>query len=105
MRKDDKTSALKEFAKATKLAPNDAGYGYVYAIALNSLGKQHKALAVLKAVDKRQPHNLQILSALISINREAGDNKTALVYARKAAEALPSNKEIEQLITELEGAK
>ncbi|MCX7069009.1 MAG: ammonia-forming cytochrome c nitrite reductase subunit c552 [Methylococcales bacterium] len=105
VRKGDKTAALKEFAKATKLAPTDARYSYVYAIALNSLGKQHKALSVLKAVDKRQPHNLQILSALISMHREAGDNKTALVYARKAAEALPNNKEIAQLITELEGAK
>lgn len=101
VRKGDKTAALKEFAKATKLALTDPRYGYVYAIALNSLGKQHKALSVLKAIDKQQPHNLQILSALISINRKAGDNKAALVYARKAAEALPNNKEIEQLITEL----
>jgi len=62
-------------------------------------------LAVLKAANARLPYNLDILSALISIQREAGDNKAALVYARKAAEALPDNKEIKQLITELEGVK
>jgi hypothetical protein len=62
-------------------------------------------LTVLKAADARQPYNLDILSALISMQREAGDNKAALVYARKAAEALPDNKEIKQLITELEGGK
>jgi hypothetical protein len=39
------------------------------------------------------------------MQREAGDNKAALVYAMKAAEALPDNKEIKQLITELEGVK
>jgi hypothetical protein len=39
------------------------------------------------------------------MQREAGDNKAALVYARKAAEVLPDNKEIIQLITELEGVK
>jgi|WetSurSiteA1Bulk_404760.scaffolds.fasta_scaffold00166_11 predicted CXXCH cytochrome family protein len=105
VRKGDKAEALQELAKASKLAPNDAHYAYVYGIALNSLDKQREALAVLKAADKRQPHNLQILSALISMHREAGDNKTALIYARKAAEALPNNKEIEQLITELEGVK
>jgi predicted CXXCH cytochrome family protein len=101
VRKGDKTAALSELAKANKLAPNDARYAYVYAIALNSSGKQHKALTILKATDKRQSHNLQILSALISMHREAGDNKTALIYARKAAEALPNNKEIEQLMMEL----
>jgi hypothetical protein len=69
------------------------------------MGKQHEALAVLKAADTRQPHNLQILSALISMQREAGDNKAALVYARKDAVALPNNKEIQKLITELEGGK
>ena len=53
----------------------------------------------------RQPYNLDILSALISMQREAGDNKAALVYAKKAAEVLPDNKEIKQLITELEEKK
>lgn len=105
VRKGDKATALQELAKATKLALTDTRYAYVYAIALNSLGKQREALAVLKATDNRQPHNLQILSALISMHREAGDNKTALIYARKAAIALPNNKEIEQLIKELEGMK
>jgi predicted CXXCH cytochrome family protein len=103
VRKADKTAALTEFAKANKLVPNDVRYAYVYAIALNSLGKQRNALTVLKNADKRQPHNLQLLSALISMHREAGDNKAALIYARKAAEVLPNNKEIAQLITELEG--
>jgi predicted CXXCH cytochrome family protein len=99
------TEALNEFLKAVKLAPDNARYAYVYAIALNSVAKQREALAVLKAADSRNPYNLAILSALISIQREAGDNKSALIYARKAAEALPDNPEIQQLITELEGVK
>jgi len=87
------------------LAPDNARYAYVYAIGLNSSGKQREALVVLKAANVHQPYNLDILSALISMQREAGDNKAALVYARKAAEALPNNKEIKQLIVELEGVK
>ena len=103
VRKADKSAALQELAIAAKLAPENARYAYVYAIGLNSAGKQREALAVLKAAIARQPYNLDILSALISIQREAGDNKSALVYARKAAEALPDNTEIKQLISELEG--
>ena len=105
VRKADKTAALNELAEAAKLAPDNARYAYVYGIALNSVGKQRKALAVLKAADARHPYNLDILSALISMQREAGDTKSALVYAQKAAGALPDNTEIKQLITELAGAK
>jgi hypothetical protein len=39
------------------------------------------------------------------MQREAGNNKAALVYARKAAEALPDNTEIKLLIRELENSK
>ena len=102
IRKGDKATALQEFTKANKLAPNDVQYAYVYAIALNSLSKQREALAVLKAADNHNPYNLQLLSTLISMYREAGDNKSALIYARKADEALPNNAEIKQLITQLE---
>ena len=105
VRLTDKTAALHEFEVAAKLAPDNARYAYVYAIGLNSAGKQREALAVLKAADAHTPYDLNILSALISMQREAGDNKAALVYAKKAAVALPDNKEIKQLITELEGVK
>jgi predicted CXXCH cytochrome family protein len=105
VRKTDKTAALQELAKAAKLAPANARYAYVYGIGLNSVGKQQEALTVLKAANTRQPYDLDILSALISMQREAGDTKAALVYARKAAEALPDNTHIKQLITELENAK
>jgi len=102
VRKTDQNAALKELSVAAKLAPENARYAYVYGIALNSAGKQREALAVLKAANARQPYDLDILSALISMQREAGDNKAALLYARKAAEALPDSAEIKQLIVELE---
>jgi tetratricopeptide (TPR) repeat protein len=105
VRKGDKSTALQEFAKASKLAPADARYAYVYGIALNSMGKQREALSALKAADTHNPNNLQLLSALISILRESGDNKAALVYAQKVAEVLPDNEEIKQLIVELERPK
>ena len=105
VRKGDKSTALQEFAKASMLAPADARYAYVYGIALNSIGKQREALSALKAADTHNPNNLQLLSALISILRESGDIKAALVYARKVSEVLLDNEEIKQLIVELEREK
>ena len=102
VRKGDKTTALKELATAAKLAPDNARYAYVYAVGLNSNGKRNEALALLKATDARHPYDLDVLSALISINREAGNNKAALVYAKKASEALPDDTEVKRLVTELE---
>ena len=105
VRLTDKNAALQELALAAELAPDNARYAYVYAIGLNSAGKQRQALTVLKAAITRQPNNLDVLSALISMQRESGDSNAALVYAKKAAKVLPENKEIKQLIAELEGVK
>jgi Flp pilus assembly protein TadD len=102
IRTGDKAEALKEFEQAATRAPDQARFAYVYAIALNSEGRKDRALEVLRAADRRHPYDLEILSALISINRESGDAKSALVYARKAAEALPDDPAIKRLITELE---
>ncbi|HYA21005.1 MAG TPA: tetratricopeptide repeat protein, partial [Burkholderiales bacterium] len=102
VRKGDKSIALNELAEAAKLAPDSARYSYVYAIGLNSAGKQSEALNVLKAADARHPYDLDVLSALISINREAGNSNEALMYARKAAEALPDDAAVKRLLSELE---
>ncbi|HEY6281252.1 MAG TPA: tetratricopeptide repeat protein, partial [Burkholderiales bacterium] len=102
VRKGDKTAALKELATAVKLAPDNARYAYVYAVGLNSTGKRDEALALLKATDARHPYDLDVLSALISINRETGNAKAALIYARKAAEVLPDDPGVKRLVTELE---
>ncbi|MGZ8237435.1 MAG: tetratricopeptide repeat protein [Methylobacter sp.] len=102
VRKTDKTMALQELAEAAKLAPDNARYAYVYAVGLHSAGKLREAVKVLKAADAQQPYNLDILSALISMQREAGDTRTALIYARKAAEALPDDAGVKQLVEELE---
>jgi predicted Zn-dependent protease len=75
----------------------------VNAIALNSEGKRGEALAALRAAEKRHPNNLEVLSALISINREAGDRQAALRYARQAAVLLPDNANLTRLVAELEG--
>jgi len=105
VRKGDKGAALQELALAAKLAPDNARYGYVRAVALHSAGRRSEALAVLRDADARHPYDLEILSALVSLNREAGDTKGALPYARKLAEALPGDPNVKRLMDELERAR
>ncbi|WP_374680808.1 tetratricopeptide repeat protein [Accumulibacter sp.] len=102
-RKGESGAALKEFVEAVRLAPDNARYAYVQAIALHSAGKREAALAVLRDANKRHANDLEILSALISISRETGDQRAALRYARQAAEILPNDQNVEQLVRELEG--
>jgi predicted CXXCH cytochrome family protein len=105
VRKGDNSAALKELAKAAKLEPDNARYAYVYAVGLHSSGKRTEALLVLRTADKSHPYDLEILSALISMNLEAGDDKAALPYARKAAEVLPDDQGVKALVIKLEGKR
>lgn len=104
VRKGSLPAALDEFSAAYKFAPDNARYAYVYAIALHSAGKRHEALAVLQAADAHYPYDLDILGALINIQREMGNLKAARAYARKAAEALPNDAAIKQLSEALEAS-
>lgn len=64
-------------------------------------GKRDAALAELRGAEARHPHDLEILGALVSMNREAGDAKAALSYARKLAEVLPDEPGVKGMMAEL----
>ena len=101
-RKGDKAAALSEFVEAARLAPDNARYAYVHAIAVDSAGEREQALALLRSANKRHPNDLDILGALLSISRETGDRQAALRYAKQLAEILPGNPALNRLIAELE---
>jgi len=101
-RKGDKAAALSEFVQAARLAPDNARYAYVHAIAVDSAGNRKQALALLRSANKRHPDDLDILGALLSISRETGDRQAALRYAKQLAEILPGNPGLSRLIAELE---
>ena len=102
VRKGDKAAALRELAMAAKLAPDNARYGFVYAVGLHSAGRRSEALSVLRAAEARHPYDLEILGTLVSMIREAGKPRDALSYARKIAEVLPDDPGVQRLIAELE---
>jgi tetratricopeptide (TPR) repeat protein len=101
VRKSDKGNAIKELAVAAKLALDSARYSYVYAVGLHSAGRRGEALSVLRAAEALHPYDLEILGALVSLNREAGKPKDALPYARKIAEVLPDDPGVQRLVAEL----
>jgi len=54
--------------------------------------------------EARHPYDLELLTALVSMNREAGKPTDALPYARKIAEVLPGDPAVKRLLAELEQA-
>ena len=102
IRKGNPQGALKELVDAAKLAPHNARYAYVEAIALNSDGKKKEALTVLRNANLQHPGDIDILNALLSISREAGDRASELVYAKKLSALLPDNPDIQKLLSDLQ---
>ena len=96
--------ALAEFRRATELEPGHARYQYVYAVALHSSGQRDEAMAVLKQALKSHPGNREILLALVSFSRMAGDTKGALDYAEQLATIAPDDDNLRRLIDELRRA-
>jgi predicted CXXCH cytochrome family protein len=93
--------ALVEFARAVQLAPDNPRYTYVYAIALNSLGRSAEATRMLHGAADRWPADRDIQFALAALERDAGHKEEA----RKAAQALvaadPDDREARALLDQL----
>lgn len=82
--------ALPALQKALILAPENPRYAYVYAIALNSAGRTQDALEILKQAGRRHPADFDILIALVTISRDAGDREAAISYAEELVRAVPN---------------
>ena len=93
--------ALTELQKATELQRDRSRYIYVYAVALHSSGRGDEAMKVLKEALNDHPNDREVLSALISFNRLAGDAKAALGYAERLAVVTPEDRNLAALIGEI----
>ena len=76
-RMDEAVEYLRRAAESDATSPR---YVYVYGIALNSTGNPKQAIAALERGLEQFPRNPQIISALISISQETGDQKAAEKY-------------------------
>jgi len=93
--------AIASLKRAAQLAPETAGYAYVYGIALNSTGHPLEAVEVLRSAQAKFPENLDVLYALVTIHRDQGNSKQALVYAEQLATLRPDQEYFHQLVKEL----
>lgn len=83
--------ALEELAGAAKLAPEDPRFTYVFAVALHDTGKAGDAVNVLEDALKRHPYDRDILLALVSYQREAGNAPRAQEFAKLLQELEPDD--------------
>jgi tetratricopeptide (TPR) repeat protein len=94
-------AALAEFRQASELEPDRARYLYVYAVALNSAGRGAEAIAMLKNGLARHPADRDILLALATFSRDAGDLGSALHYAEQLARIAPGDQGVAALVDAL----
>jgi Flp pilus assembly protein TadD len=93
--------ALDELDRAAALAPDEARYAYVYAVALNSAGRRDDAIAALKVNLEKHPADQETLMALVAFNRDADDFDAALQYAERLEKIEPSDPDLARLIEDL----
>jgi predicted CXXCH cytochrome family protein len=94
-------AALMELRRAAELEPDRARYAYVYAVALNSIGRRVEAMSTLREGLTRHPEDRDILQALTTFNRDAGDVAAALDYAERLARLAPGDRNLASLIDDL----
>ena len=93
--------ALSELRLANNLEPESARYLYVYAIALNASGHREEAIAALKEFLNKHGEHRDILLALTTFSRDAGDFVTALEYAERLAHLAPDDQNTANLVRTL----
>jgi predicted CXXCH cytochrome family protein len=93
--------AMVELRRAADLEPSRPRYLYVYAVALHSAGHRDEAIAVLKEFSNRQMEDRDILLALVTFSRDAGDLTSALEYAERLARIAPDDRNIANFVQSL----
>lgn len=93
--------ALVELRRAAELDRNSARYVYVYGVALHSAGRRAEAIAYLKESMTTHPGNRDIIMAIISFSREAGDAATAFEFAERMSTMAPDDDAAKRLVDEL----
>ena len=90
--------AMEALEQAVKLAPDDARFAYVYAVALHDAGGPQKAVDALKRALLRNPFDRDVLTALVSYEMETGEFAAALPHAELLAQLEPDDRAIQNMV-------
>ena len=96
--------SLRSLKTAAELAPDNARFAYVYAVALNSAGRNKDALDVLAAARKREPYDRDLLSGLAYFTAQDGNRELALGYVKELRELDPENPQFARMASQIEKA-
>jgi tetratricopeptide (TPR) repeat protein len=83
VRKKDMAKAVESLARAAQLAPDNARYAYVHALAVQGTGDAAQAIVLLEAALARHPNDQDILAALVLYHQQGGNADSAAEYARR----------------------
>ena len=101
VRLGDRSAAVSALERAVRLAPGEPRYTYVYAVALNSTGRAREAIAVLERAAQRWPANRDVVTALATMQRDAGQRDAARRTAGRLATEFPNDPEVNALVQQL----
>ena len=104
VRTERSDEGLRELWLATELAPENARFAYVAAIALNSLGQPDAALRLLNDAHQRFAGDFDIAWALATMLRDSGDVAGARKIANELAEQRPDDTNVQTLLLLLTAA-
>ena len=93
--------ALAELRQATRAAPAQARYAYVYGVALHSSGAQAAGIDALAAAHARFAADTDILLALVTMERDRGHLDAARRYARELVALAPNEPQAQALLRSL----
>jgi tetratricopeptide (TPR) repeat protein len=88
--------ALEYLARAAELETLGIRHRYVYGIALHDNGREADAIATLKSLLREAPENPDLLLALATYSRAAGNIEDAKRYAAKLLELMPNDPGVRQ---------
>ncbi|MDN5871393.1 MAG: tetratricopeptide repeat protein [Nitrococcus sp.] len=91
-------AALPLLGRAAVLAPENARFAYVYAVALHSDGQTKQSLAVLDEALQRNPGNLDLLFARASFAAQDGDTAAARRFAERFVQLAPNDPRAKALL-------
>ena len=98
VRRQQMENALASLAKAVSLSPDNARYGYVYAVALYGNGDFNRAIKTLEQLHGKHPYDADTLAALVSYNKAMGNIPAATAYAHKLVKLDPRYGSVDQII-------
>ncbi len=94
--------AIEYLAEASNSQPRNERFGYIYGVALNSIGDSSNALLTLERSLGYNPNSRNLLMALATINRDSGALDAALRYTEALLAIPPQDPSVIQLRVQLQ---